>query len=110
MRRLQGLAGGVDWRLTVGYSPSCCTACYRKGRTGDRYMSFVKTGQIANCCAPNSLMTRKEYLSDYASEDTRLKGEAMILQEIKKIPNPRICQLAMDNLVKITEVERDFRF
>ena len=72
----------VNWLLQLGYIPSFCTACYRKGRTGDRFMSLVKTGQIANCCAPNALMTLKEYLSDYASEDTRLKGEAMILQEI----------------------------
>ena len=74
----------VNWLLGLGYIPSFCTACYREGRTGDRFMSLVKSGQIANCCQPNALMTLKEYLEDYASEDTRRKGEAVIEQEIPR--------------------------
>ena len=74
----------------MGYIPSFCTACYREGRTGDRFMSLVKSGQIANCCQPNSLMTLKEYLEDYASEDTKRKGEEVIKNEIPKIPNEKV--------------------
>ena len=76
----------VNWLLGMGYIPSFCTACYREGRTGDRFMQLVKSGQIANCCQPNALMTLKEYLTDYASDDTRQKGEALILRELEKIP------------------------
>ena len=72
----------VNWLLKLGYIPSFCTACYREGRTGDRFMSLVKAGQIANCCQPNALMTLKEYLMDYALEDTREKGEEVIKAEI----------------------------
>lgn len=100
----------VNWLITSGYIPSFCTACYREGRTGDRFMSLVKSGQIANCCQPNALMTLKEYLEDYASKDTKEKGEALIEEELKKIPNPKVLSIAKDNLVKISEGKRDFRF
>lgn len=75
----------VNWLLELGYIPSFCTACYREGRTGDRFMSLVKSGQIANCCHPNALMTLKEYLEDYASPDTREKGLKVIEKELQKV-------------------------
>ena len=78
----------INWLLTDGYIPSFCTACYRAGRTGDRFMSLAKTGEISNCCQPNALLTLKEYLVDYASDDTRKKGEDVIAKELDKIPNP----------------------
>ncbi len=101
----------VNWLLELGYIPSFCTACYREGRTGDRFMSLVKTGQIANCCQPNALMTLKEYLEDYASPDTKAKGEAMIQQTIPLIPNEKVRRLTLEHL-KAMEQEgvRDFRF
>lgn len=74
----------VEWLLDTGHIPSFCTACYREGRTGDRFMSLVKTGNIANCCAPNAIMTLKEYLEDYASPAVRAKGERLIRSEIEK--------------------------
>jgi 2-iminoacetate synthase len=100
----------VNWLLTLGYIPSFCTACYREGRTGDRFMNLVKSGQIANCCHPNALMTLKEYLEDYASPDTRRKGEAMIAREIPNIPNPKARSVALEHLTDITGGKRDFRF
>lgn len=100
----------VSWLLDMGHIPSFCTACYRAGRTGDRFMSLVKSGQIANCCGPNALMTLKEYLEDYASPDTRAKGEALIAAEAAKIPNPKIKEIALRNLKAIAEGKRDFRF
>ncbi|WP_195282450.1 [FeFe] hydrogenase H-cluster radical SAM maturase HydG [Harryflintia acetispora] len=100
----------VNWLLGMGYIPSFCTACYRLGRTGDRFMSLVKSGQIANCCQPNALMTLKEYLTDYASDDTRQKGEALILRELEKIPNEKVRQKAIENLGLIAHGQRDFRF
>lgn len=100
----------VAWLLRLGYIPSFCTACYREGRTGDRFMSLVKTGQIANCCAPNALMTLQEYLEDYASPETKRLGVKMIQELIEKVPNPAIRRRAIENLKKITEGERDFRF
>ena len=100
----------VNWLLELGHLPSFCTACYRLGRTGDRFMSLVKTGQIANCCAPNALMTLKEYLQDYASPDTYAKGIKLIEEEIQHIPNPKIKEIAMRNLKEIEEGKRDFRF
>ena len=71
----------VNWLLKLGYIPSFCTACYREGRTGDRFMSLVKSGQIANCCHPNALLTLREYLDDYAKEDTKKLGSAIIDRE-----------------------------
>ena len=100
----------VNWLLDLKHLPSFCTACYRLGRTGDRFMSLVKTGQIANCCAPNALMTLKEYLQDYASPDTYAKGIKLIEEEIQHIPNPKIKEIAMRNLKEIEEGKRDFRF
>ena len=100
----------VNWLLESGYIPSFCTACYREGRTGDRFMSLVKSGQIANCCGPNALMTLKEYLEDYASEDTRIKGMKLIAKETDRIPNPKIREIAIRNLKDISEGKRDFRF
>ena len=99
----------VNWLLDLGHIPSFCTACYREGRTGDRFMSLVKSGQIANCCAPNALMTLKEYLEDYASEDTRKKGLKLIEKETEHIPNPKIREIAIRNLKAIAEGKRDFR-
>jgi len=100
----------VNWLLTLGHIPSFCTACYREGRTGDRFMSLVKSGQIANCCQPNALMTLKEYLEDYASPDTKAKGEDLIEKELSNIPNEKVLTVAQDNLIKIHEGKRDFRF
>ena len=100
----------VRWLMEMDYIPSFCTACYREGRTGDRFMSLVKSGQIANCCGPNALMTLKEYLEDYASEDTRQKGLKLILKETDRIPNPKIREIAIRNLKAIAAGQRDFRF
>jgi 2-iminoacetate synthase len=100
----------VNWLLSLGHIPSFCTACYREGRTGDRFMTLVKSGQIANCCQPNALMTLKEYLLDYASEDTRVKGEVLIEHELTQIPNEKVFSVAKANLIKIAEGNRDFRF
>lgn len=100
----------VNWLLGFGYIPSFCTACYRSGRTGDRFMQLVKAGQIANCCHPNALMTLKEYLEDYASPDTKQKGEALIAKEILNIPNEKVRAVAMEHLTELNEGKRDFRF
>ncbi|OCA98185.1 [FeFe] hydrogenase H-cluster radical SAM maturase HydG [Clostridium beijerinckii] len=100
----------VNWLLERGHIPSFCTACYREGRTGDRFMSLVKSGQIANCCQPNALMTLKEYLEDYASEDTRIKGEEVIKNEIPNIPNEKVKKIVLENLENLHEGKRDFRF
>lgn len=100
----------VAWLLKLGYIPSFCTACYREGRTGDRFMSLVKTGQIANCCAPNALMTLQEYLEDYASPKTRELGVRIIQEQMEKIPNPAIRRRALENLSAIAQGKRDFRF
>lgn len=100
----------VNWLLEMGFIPSFCTACYREGRTGDRFMKLVKSGQIANCCQPNALMTLKEYLEDYASEGTKAKGEALIEKEIEKVTNEKVKTIAKDYLVQVHEGKRDFRF
>ena len=100
----------VNWLLDLGHIPSFCTACYREGRTGDRFMSLVKRGQIANCCQPNALMTLKEYLEDYASPGTKEKGMCLIKKELSHIPNPKIREIAQRNLQEIEEGKRDFRF
>ena len=101
----------VKWLMDLGYIPSFCTACYREGRTGDRFMSLCKSGQIQNCCHPNALMTLKEYLMDYASPETREVGNRMIEQEINNIPNPKIRPIVLDHLKAIEEDNRrDFRF
>ncbi len=100
----------VNWLMGAGYIPSFCTACYREGRTGDRFMSLCKSGQIQNCCHPNALMTLKEFLMDYASEDTRKKGEALIEKEIGNIGSEKVKEIVRERLVKIEKGERDFRF
>lgn len=100
----------VRWLMEMGYIPSFCTACYREGRTGDRFMSLCKSGQINNCCLPNALMTLKEYLMDYAAPDTRSIGEALIMQQLQDIPREKTRQIVLDRLEKIASGERDFRF
>lgn len=100
----------VRWLLELGYVPSFCTACYREGRTGDRFMSLVKRGKIADCCTPNALMTLREYLSDYASPATRVIGERMIAKELPMLPNERVRRKTEEQIAKIIAGERDFRF
>jgi 2-iminoacetate synthase len=100
----------VRWLMELGHVPSFCTACYREGRTGDRFMSLCKSGQIHNCCLPNALMTLKEYLEDYASPETKKIGEALIGKEMKTIPNQKIQDIVTDRLEKIQAGQRDFRF
>ncbi|MDE7295245.1 MAG: [FeFe] hydrogenase H-cluster radical SAM maturase HydG, partial [Oscillospiraceae bacterium] len=100
----------VHWLMKLGYIPSFCTACYREGRTGDRFMSLCKNGQIQNCCHPNALMTLKEYLMDYASPDTREVGARLIESEIKNVPNEKVRGIVTQNLAKIEQGSRDFRF
>ncbi len=100
----------IAWLMEMGYIPSFCTACYREGRTGDRFMSLCKNGQIQNCCHPNALITLKEYLCDYAAENTKKIGEELILREIENIPNEKVREIVKDNLVKISNGQRDFRF
>lgn len=100
----------VKWLMEIGYIPSFCTACYREGRTGDRFMSLLKSGQISNCCHPNALMTLKEYLQDYASEETRKIGEKIIDKEIINIPKDKVREIALQNLKDIENGKRDFRF
>ena len=99
----------VNWLLRLGYIPRFCTACYREGRTGDRFMSLVKSGQIANCCHPNALMTLKEYLTDYAKPHTKELGENLIQNELANIPNPKVRELVIQHLTDIENGERDFR-
>ncbi len=100
----------VKWLMEMDYIPSFCTACYREGRTGDRFMSLCKSGQIQNCCHPNALMTLKEYLMDYASEDTKRIGEALIEAELGNIPKEKVREICKENLDKIEKGIRDFRF
>ncbi len=100
----------VAWLMELGYIPSFCTACYRAGRTGDRFMSLLKSKQIINCCHPNALMTLMEYLMDYAEEPTKALGEPLIARELERITNPAVKQRAKENLEKIRNGERDFRF
>ena len=100
----------VGWLLDLGYIPSFCTACYREGRTGDRFMQLVKSGQIANVCQANSVMTLEEYLLDYASDEVKKAGEQVIQQELARIPNPKVKEIATANLEEIRQGKRDFRF
>lgn len=100
----------VKWLMELGYIPSFCTACYREGRTGDRFMSLCKTGQIQNCCHPNALMTLKEYLEDYASPETKEIGEKLITEQLKLIPNEKARAKATEYIENIHEGKRDFRF
>ena len=100
----------IAWLLDIDMMPSFCTACYREGRTGDRFMTLVKAGKISHCCTPNAMLTLKEYLEDYASPATRQKGEAMIARELQLLPNERIRDLAARRLNDIANGQRDFRF
>lgn len=100
----------VHWLMDIGYIPSFCTACYREGRTGDRFMALSKNGQIQNCCHPNALMTLKEYLEDYAKADTKQTGERLITEQLELIPSAKVKSIAIDNLEKIAAGSRDFRF
>ena len=100
----------VRWLMELGYIPSFCTACYRAGRTGDRFMSLCKNGEIQNCCHPNALMTLKEYLVDYASEETRKIGLEMIDREVQRIPRKLVHDRVIQYLGEIEQGARDFRF
>lgn len=100
----------VNWLMRLGYIPSFCTACYREGRTGDRFMDLCKSKQIQNCCHPNALMTLKEYLMDYASLDTRVIGTDLIIRELANIPNEKVRSLVIQHLKDIRNGQRDFRF
>ena len=100
----------VDWLIELGYVPSFCTACYREGRTGDRFMRLLKSGQIANCCQPNEMMTLKEFLIDYAGDATKAKGDALIEEKLSLIPNGRVREICQQHLQEIENGKRDFRF
>ena len=100
----------VSWLLDLGYIPSFCTACYREGRTGDRFMALAKNGQIGNCCAPNALMTLAEYLEDYASPEVKAAGRQMIERLAQEIPSDKIREITHRRLQEIVEGKRDFRF
>ena len=100
----------INWLLSIGYLPSFCTACYRSGRTGDRFMELCKAGKIGDICTPNALMTLKEYLMDFASEDTIVKGNALIEKELAKITNQRVREIAGQHIQEIAAGKRDFYF
>lgn len=101
----------VHWLMDIGYVPSFCTACYREGRTGDRFMSLCKNMQILNCCHPNALLTLQEFLSDYASMETRRVGEELINKELMNIPNEKVRSITANHLQNIKNNSgRDFRF
>ena len=101
----------VNWLMQMGFIPSFCTACYREGRTGDRFMSLCKAGQIQNCCHPNALMTLTEYLVDYASDETKQVGFDLIARELEKIPKDKVRAIARENIEAIkASNRRDFRF
>ena len=100
----------VCWLMEMGFVPSFCTACYREGRTGDRFMKLLKSRQIVNCCHPNALMTLKEYLEDYASPKTKEIGEALIQKELNVITNPKVKEKAAEYIANIHNGQRDFRF
>ncbi len=100
----------LNWLMEIGYLPSFCTACYREGRTGERFMEICKSKQIQNCCQPNAIITLKEYLQDYASTKTQQTGAKLIEEELKKIENENIRKKTVEILAKIEKGERDFRF
>jgi 2-iminoacetate synthase len=99
----------IKWLIDADYVPSFCTACYRAGRTGDRFMELCKSRQILNCCHPNALMTLKEYLMDYAAPLTREAGEKLIEREIENIPKEKVRGIVRRNLTNIQNGQRDFR-
>lgn len=100
----------VKWLMELGYVPSFCTACYREGRVGDRFMEICKEQKIHNFCHPNAIMTLEEYLEDYASPETRKVGEELIDKELKTLGNNKLKCAVEENLDKIKHGERDFRF
>ena len=100
----------VRWLLEQDHIPSFCTACYREGRTGDRFMSLCKSGKISRCCTPNALMTLKEYLMDYANPETRAIGEAMIERSLADVPEGRVREITRQHLEEIARGAHDFRF
>lgn len=100
----------VAWLLGLGYVPSFCTACYREGRTGDRFMTLAKNGKIGDCCAPNALMTLQEYLEDYASDCTRDLARQVISNELQSITSDRVREITRSRLIDIINGKRDFRF
>ena len=100
----------VRWLLEQDHIPSFCTACYREGRTGDRFMSLCKSGKISRCCTPNALMTLKEYLMDYASPETRAIGEAMIERSLADVPEGKVREITRQHLDEIAHGAHDFRF
>ena len=100
----------MNWLMELGYLPSFCTACYRSGRTGERFMSICKEQQIHNFCQPNAIMTLKEYLEDYASEQTKQIGNKAIEKELKKLPENSQKEIVLSNLEKIHEGSRNFTF
>ena len=100
----------VNWLMKLGYIPSFCTACYRAGRTGERFMKICKSGKIQDCCTPNAILTLKEYLLDYASASTKEIGEALIAKEVEKIDNEKLRAALSEDLAKLEKGERDLRF
>lgn len=102
----------INWLLDLEYLPSFCTACYRAGRQGDRFMELCKNEQIADFCHPNAIMTLEEYLIDYASDDTRKKGEKLIAEELQKpeVAKAKTFATLTKNLEAIKQGSRDFRF
>ena len=100
----------VNWLCSLNFIPSFCTACYREGRTGDRFMQLCKSGQISNCCHPNALLTLKEYIQDYASEDTKIKANKLIDKEINNITSAKVKEICKKRLSMIEQRKRDFRF
>ncbi|WBW49221.1 [FeFe] hydrogenase H-cluster radical SAM maturase HydG [Peptoniphilus equinus] len=100
----------INWLLELGHIPSFCTACYREGRTGDRFMSLLKSGQIVNCCHPNALITLKEYMEDYGTQRTKVLGDDVIAKSLDMITNDKVRAKTAAYLQKIEEGERDFRF
>ena len=100
----------VDWLLDLGYVPSFCTACYRAGRTGDRFMALAKSGQIHNCCQPNALMTLNEYIMDYGDEKTKKHGAKVIEDQLENIKNDLVKDKAKAYIAQMEDGKRDFRF
>lgn len=105
----RSLAEVVSWLIDLGFVPSFCTACYREGRTGDRFMSLLKSGQISNICQPNAMMTLNEFLDDYADEETKIKGKKLIETRLEMIPNEKVKEIVRDHLADIDGGQRDFR-
>lgn len=100
----------IKWLSDIDYLPSFCTACYREGRTGDRFMAFAKSGQIKNFCQANAIITLKEYENDYAKEETKKSIDKVIINEIEKVPNEKVKAKLVDSLKGIDEGRRDFKF